>query len=675
MKLSVGFFSLLLTAILLPAAAGAKQIEWASKVIAVSSEYHPEIHGAWQVLGEPNVLPTGGTSPYAWRVAAAYNEVESTAPATINLGYTTPMRIRQVAVAENFNPGAVESIVLLGTKGERREVYRATPKAASVRARMLTVTFTMTDFLVSSVQITLQPSAVPGWNEIDAVAISDVTDPVMATIGTIPNLRFTSKPQNLGRGVNTTYDDVMPRISPDGSTLYFTRKNSPENIGGAQDGDDIWFSTLVQGSWGTARNIGPPLNNASVNYVCSITPDGNTLLIGNVYDEDGAMRGGVSISNRTADGWSFPREQVIENFYNSGQYSEYALSNNGKVLLMALGRNDSYGRRDLYVSFLESEGRWSKPLNMGSDVNSVGEEITPFLAADETTLYFSTDGRSGYGNSDIFMTRRLDSTWTHWSRPQNLGPGINSDDWDAYYTLPASGDFAYYVSEKGSIGSGDIFRIALPEEARPRPVVLVSGKVVDARSGNPVEARIVYELLPGGTEVGIARSDPRDGSYRIVLPSGARYGFRAEAPGFAPVNQNLDVTALKKYTEIEKNLLLVPLEAGQTVVLNNIFFETGKADLQDASRAELARVVQMLEANPNMTIEVSGHTDNVGAAASNLTLSRNRAARVADYLVEHGIARARITSKGYGQTRPVAENTSDAGREKNRRVEFTIIKR
>ncbi len=204
--------------------------------------------------------------------------------------------------------------------------------------------------------------------------------------------------------------------------------------------------------------------------------------------------------------------------------------------------------------------------------------------------------------------------------------------------------------------------------------MLISGRVVDAVTGKPVEARIVYETLPGGVETGIARSDPRDGSYRITLPAGSVYGFRAEAEGFAPVNQNLDVTALKKYTEVQRNLTLVPLQAGQTVVLNNIFFETGKAELRDGSRSELTRVVRMLQSNPQMTIEVSGHTDNVGAAAGNLGLSRSRAQSVADYLVKNGIARDRITAKGLGQTSPIADNRTEEGRERNRRVEFTIIR-
>ena len=219
--------------------------------------------------------------------------------------------------------------------------------------------------------------------------------------------------ENLGPNVNSSYDEVGPVISPDGKTLYFDRPNHPENFGD----DDIWVSELqANGSWSLGRNIGAPLNNADNNFVSSVTPDGNTLLLGNVYNRDGSMGPGVSIVRRTRTGWGTPQALKIRNYYSTASTANYSLANDGKTLLMAIQRNDSYGEMDLYVSFLQPNNEWSEPMNLGPDINSTGYDRTPFLAADGVTLYFSSDGLGGYGSSDIFVSRRLDSTWQRWSK-------------------------------------------------------------------------------------------------------------------------------------------------------------------------------------------------------------------------------------------------------------------
>lgn len=653
------------------------KIEWASKVVDFSSEYSETERSAKQVLGRPSVLPNGGLSATAWSVKEKRRK-ELDEPAFIKVGFENPMQISQVAVGENNAPGAIEKIILYGKGGKEQVVYENTPQAIAETHRMLNVFFEKTDFAVEEIELKLQPGLVEGWNQIDAIGICDRKDTtITASINTIPNLKFEEDVQNLGNNINSIYNELAPKITPDGKTIYFVRKNHPQNIGKEKDPDDIWVSKLQEsGEWSLAQNIGKPLNNKYSNYVQSVTPDGNTLLLGNVYGIDGSMKPGVSLSNRGLDGWEMPEKQLIENFYNLNKFANYFLTNDNKVLIMAIERKDSEGKLDLYVSFRKDDNIWSEPKNMGTTINTAENDYSPFLAADGVTLYYSTSGKSGYGKEDIFMTKRQDDTWTNWSEPQNLGNDVNTPESDSKYNIPASGEYAYYTSTANSFGGSDIYRIKLPKAVKPNPVVLVRGKVFNERNMKPMAATIIYETLPDGTEVGRARSDPKTGEFSIVLPAGKQYAFRAVAEDFISINQNLDLTEIDEYSEIETDYLkLAPIETGMVVRLNNIFFEYAKAVLKPESFPELNRVIEFLNTSPNVEIEIAGHTDNVGSDATNNKLSKARAQAVADYLIINGVDSSRLIVEGYGERRPIAFNNTEEGRAMNRRVEFTILKK
>ncbi len=476
--------------------------------------------------------------------------------------------------------------------------------------------------------------------------------------------------ENLGPNINSAYDEVGPVISPDGRTLYFDRPNHPENFGD----DDIWYSELQRnGSWAPSRNIGSPLNNADNNFVSSVTPDGNTLLLGNVYNRDGSMGPGVSIVRRTRTGWGTPQALKIKNYYSTSSTANYRLANDGKTLLMAIQRNDSYGEMDIYVSFLEAGNEWSAPMNLGPDINSAGFDRTPFLAADGVTLYFSSDGLGGFGSSDIFVSRRLDSTWQKWSKPQNLGRPINTDGWDGFFTVPASGDYAYLVSARNSIGSADIFRVKLNTTLRPNAVALISGRVLDAKTRKPIAAAITYRMRRGSEGGGSATSTPGSGEYKVTLPLGESYSFRAEAEGYTAASRSVDLSKENSYKELTVDFLLTPSGRGSVTRLNSVLFETGSAELRDAAIPELDRLVERLRGNASMNVEIAGHTDNVGLASNNDDLSQRRAQAVVEYLTRAGIDASRLSARGYGESQPVASNGSDRGRQRNRRVEFRIL--
>lgn len=677
------FKALLLAFALAPALsfAQSQEVQWASKLVDHSTQYDDSEYAARFVLGQPNVMPKGGDKPGAWAIgwyeANDGKKLELDDQQYVWVEYDRPQRVQQIVIAENNGPGAVSKVYLYSSEGEEHLVFEQSPQNAKLEPRMFHVFLDRTSYDVKGVKIVLEPDKVDDWNEIDAIGIADHRTPIVWEINIAKNANWSARPENLGGGVNTSASELMDAVAPDGKTLYYSRQNYGGNIGGEQGKSDAYYSVLLSdGTWSSAKKLEGGINNSGNNFVNSITPDGNVLCVGNAYNEDGSPGGnGVSFAYKTANGWSIPKTAVIEDFYNDADYTSYYQSNDGKVLLMALDRRDSYGSGDIFASFLKDDGTWTAPLNLGSTINTVFDDAGPTLAADGKTLYFSTRGKSGYGNYDLFLSRRLDDSWTKWSEPENLGPGINTDQQELFYYISAAGDYAYYSSRaEGGYGASDIYRIKLPEGVKPKPVLLVSGRTFDAKTKQPIEAAIRYEILPSGKDAGVARSNVTEGTYKIVLPAGANYGFRAEAKGYYPASDNLDAANLSEYSELTKDLYLSPIEVGQTIRLNNIFFETAKSDLKPESFPELDRAVKFLSDNSGITIAIAGHTDNVGSDASNQTLSQARAKSVMEYMVTNGIPQSRMTSKGFGETKPMATNDTDEGRQLNRRVEFTIMK-
>lgn len=477
----------------------------------------------------------------------------------------------------------------------------------------------------------------------------------------------------LGSEINSPYTEKSPVISADGLTLYFNRDDHPDNTIN-RDRSDIWYSKFENGKWQTAKRFPRPVNNGGHNFVVSVTPDNNALLVGNTYNADGSAKSsGFSYTRQLNNGWEVPKTVTVKEYQNHNKFTESCLSSSRKVLLSSVERDDHRGSKDIYVSFLEEDSTWSVPQNIGMIINTDEDEDSPFLAADDATLYFSTSGHPGFGSGDIFMTRRLDDTWLNWSEPQNLGPQINTPNWDAYYTIPASGAYAYIVSNSLFEGDLDIYRIKIPQAAKPKAVTLVKGRVLNSKTNEPLSAEITYFDLDSDKEIGRASSLASDGSYNIVLTSGRSYGFLAAKENYITVSENLTIVESDDYQEIERNLYLAPIEVGQTVLINNIFFDTGKASLRETSFADLNRLVTLLKKYPNMKIEIYGHTDNVGSEGPNQVLSQSRAQSVLDYLSGKEISGDRLVSRGYGEAKPIASNETEEGRQRNRRVEFTIV--
>lgn len=546
-------------------------------------------------------------------------------------------------------------------------------------------------------------------------------------------------PENLGSAVNSEFSELNPVISPDGRTLYFGRKNHPANRYGVKGSEtisgsqDIWFSEKVGDTWSTARRLSEVLNRDQYNTILSISPDGQTILLKGAYVNGTYETRGFSISNKTTAGWTVPVKVDIPGYEQMSKgKNEYGyLTMDGKAILLAFARKKNSEDDDLYVSFFE-DGRWTRPLELGDEINTKYSETTPFLSADGKTLYFSSDRPGGQGSQDIYLTRRLDDTWQHWRKPQNLGAPINTEEYDAYYSISAKGDYAYFMSGKGSLGKKDIFRLAIesppggglvkessqvggaasdlvkesegkdsggkiinapadaamadsrfgPSSTRSvtsqesDPVVLLSGTVLNQQTGKvPEDAYVTYEDLSNGKVLGQAKPDPTTGKYKLVLPYGKNYGITAKAKGLIPTSTNLDLTTVRgRYLELDdRDLSMVPLVKGNTATINNLFFDLGKATLKPESEPELKRILQVMKENTALVIEISGHTDNTGSDEINNKLSLERANAVRENLLKGGIDQARIKTKGYGKSKPKADNATEEGRQINRRVEIEIL--
>ena len=677
-------------------------VSWGAEVIDVSSEYSPYEYSAIQVLHRPNVPSAGGESPNAWRPKSTNKEE------FIVVSFSTPIKAKQVAIAESENPGAVKAVYGYDSDYNEYTLFELTPRDLPISSRLLNLFFEETSYKIQAIKVVMDCSVSDGYNAIDAIGISASNIPINVLINLAAGVNENVEAERLSKNVNSDYVEHSPIISPDGKKLYFSRQFHPDNMGGVNDAEDIWVSELDEetGEWLPAKNIGAPLNNEGPNFISSISMlDGKEVLIlGNRYGKKGRMYTGVSRSTREGNTFSDPESIEIENEYNYSPNADFFLVPGGKSMIMSAERDDTYGQRDLYVSFLKEDGIWSEPLNLGDDINTAGEDESPFMAEDGKTLYFSSDGYKGYGGADIYVSFKLDDSWTKWSQPENLGPGINKEGNDEYFTIPSSGKNLYFTrGEKGedtdifSFNVEDLFVdqidenplaasvnhllepveevVAVEEEVVEEPVEItatISGKVLDAKTNEPVHmATVLIERLPDGLKIGHAKTD-ETGTFLFTVKKGFQYGLSGESDGYIAQDDNIDLTDMSKSDTIETNLAILPIEKGETIVLKNIFFDFDKSELKTASYPELNRILDYLKDSKIEKMLISGHTDSTGDPNYNLGLSGRRAKAVMDFFIKNGISRDRLSYEANGANKPKVPNDTKENRALNRRVEFEI---
>ncbi len=479
-------------------------------------------------------------------------------------------------------------------------------------------------------------------------------------------------PVNLGDAINTEFDEYFPSITIDDSTFIFTR-NRPDVSNPRRFHEDFYISRRQVEGWGKALNGGSELNTNGNEGVPNFSPDGKLLFFAACERSDG--KGSCDLYySRLRDGvWSKPLNLGYP--VNTGAWeSQPSFSSDGRTLYFIRGKitGDGIKEQDIYVTTISDEGKWSDPAKLGSNINTDGEEEFVYIHPDNQTLYFSSDGHIGMGKLDIYFSRkRTDGTW---GDPINLGYPVNTFQDDRGMLVGPRGDVAYIASDRsGGKGGLDLYMFSLPENAKPLQVSYVKGVVTDAESGQPLFANYeIIELSSGKTIINSA-TDKYHGDFVACLTAGNNYSLNVSKEGYLFYSDHFTCDNPSDIKDAYVlNVKLKKAEVGGKVVLKNIFFDTNLFDLKTESTPELNKLLSFLNSNPTAKIEIGGHTDSTGDKRSNQLLSENRARSVYDYLVKNGITPDRIKYIGYGDSKPVADNTTEEGRALNRRTEFTI---
>jgi len=481
------------------------------------------------------------------------------------------------------------------------------------------------------------------------------------------------QPENLGDAVNSEFSEYWPFLSVDEQMLMFTVMKplgSGEGNSSSSLQEDFYFSRLEGANWMPRSNAGSPLNTKDNEGAHSMTADGRTIYFTACNRRDGKGMCDLYKSTWKDGSWSVPKN--LGSSVNS-RYSEKhpSISADGRRLYFTSNRPGGKGSYDIWMA--EKQGNsWSEPVNLGDSVNTFQLEQSPFIHPDQQSLYFSSTGWPGMGQGDLFLSR-LGSDHL-WSEPENLGFPINTHNDEIGLMINARGDRAYFASDRGEGEDTDLYSFELPMEIRPVLVSYLTGRVYDSRNMKGIQA--VMQLINLETEeiVMELESQQGKGDYLISLPTDRDYALNVSADGYLFFSGHFSFTGVHGPKDpMRRDIALDRIMAGSSVVLHNVFYETDSHLLQDESLAELNKVHAFLEANPSIQVEISGFTDDTGSPEHNQLLSEQRAQSVVDYLVQKGIERSRMGSKGYGETKPLADNQTEEGRSRNRRTELKIL--
>ena len=463
--------------------------------------------------------------------------------------------------------------------------------------------------------------------------------------------------RNLGPGVNSSDYEYWPGMTVDGETLIYTRLVNGQ--------EDFYVSSRLQDSWIDARPLPGSINTNNNEGYTSVSADGRYIFF-SVCNQDGFGSCDIFYSFLKGNAWS--RRMNLGDRINSASWdAQPAISADGKTLIFSSARPGGQGGKDLWISYWKN-GNWTLPENMGKTINTPDDEEAPYLHYDGKTLYFSSSGHTGYGQHDIFRSQMLGGG--NWTNPENMGRGINTDADEAGFYVDFKGERAYIASSReGGFGGLDIYSLKLSPEKKPIPVTYVKGNILDAETKNEIAGRIELINLGSGKSV---LSDSATRFFTTLEPHGM-YGLNVYRNGYLFYSANFQPTPSTIDSPFLVTALLKPIKMDQSVVLNNIFFETDKFELRPESYPELQKLYTLLKANPDVLVEISGHTDNQGSVAHNTALSENRAKSVKEYLVKVGIPATAIKTAGYASTKPIGDNNTAAGRAMNRRIEMKII--
>lgn len=470
-------------------------------------------------------------------------------------------------------------------------------------------------------------------------------------------------PKNLGPKINSENLEYYPSITIDSTRMVFNRRVGND--------EDFYESERTDTGWTEAKPISGKINTNFSEGAQTLSQDGEWFIFAGCGYPEGEGSCDLYFCRKTRNGsWTEPENMgrlVNSEFWDTAP----SLSPDKKDLYFVSSRPGGYGGKDIWVTHRGADGKWSRPENLGPTINTSGDEACSFMHADNQTLYFNSNGHEGYGMNDLFLSRKQGDG--SWGKPVNLGFPLNTIDDEGSIIVFADGKTSVYASDgTENYGGLDLYSFELRPDIRPARTIWVKGKIFDANSKIGLPSSVELTDINNRNFVTHLQTD-EDGNYLVTLPEGKAYAFNVNRKGYLFYSQNFDLNKGKTDSSFIVDIPLQPIAKGAHIVLKNIFYPTNKFQLETVSQVELDRTVEFMKENPKIKIQISGHTDNVGNEKDNIALSSNRAKAVADYLVSKGIAAARISSKGYGSSQSIAENNSEENRALNRRTELSII--
>jgi outer membrane protein OmpA-like peptidoglycan-associated protein len=654
-------------------------VQWASYLVFQNNNYG---FGAWsgkQATGHPNAIPPGKLSPDAFRLN------EESGFGKIIFGYYQATEISQILVVENHLPGRIAKISVFDVHDQEyliREFHTTPP---DIPHRLLSIRFEKTAFKVKKVAITMNTRKFPGWSQIDAVGICEqyVDRHTLQVIeGTahyyIGEYFSLVQPvyRNAQEAISTTTE--LMQLYRKGNPIYFIREYLPDDLNPVQPTAEFHPTNWLNGRWSRVQGH-QSLHSGTTELESTVSADGITLWTINNYIENGAPQAGLAVSFNAGTSWTSPRQFTIEGFRNPTGFRDFYMSNNGQIIIMAMGNEDAVGGQDLYVSHHEGSNEWSAPINLGPVINTEQTEYGPYLMGDNKTLAFSSNGHKPGNDADIYFSKRLDDTWTTWSKPVNPGPLINSAAWDGYLssqpmasTIRNDSDGPSQTASKEKKFS----QVLVCLEPLLTNTVILKGVVIDKETRDSLDVDVYCHTLRFGKEniTETEVTEPESGSFLFSIDDRQRYMVDIEREGYVPYSKIVslpDSTFLGE--EVSMIAALTPLKIDQVFEIEDLLFVQSKADILPESLPSLQKVLKLLLDFPGMVIEIGGHTDNIGGQQANLELSQKRAESVMGYLISQGIDDERIEAVGYGGSKPVAPNYDPEKRKLNRRVEIKIL--
>jgi OmpA-OmpF porin, OOP family len=480
------------------------------------------------------------------------------------------------------------------------------------------------------------------------------------------------KQKKLSDTVNGFVLQYFPVLTADQQELIFTRRLG----GGPNDDEDLVITRKnARGRWLEPQSISADINTKLNEGTCTISADGRKLIFTSCVGRDGYGSCDLFESRKIGDQWTEPKNLGFN--VNSPEWeSQPSLSADGRTLYFVSDRRGGLGRRDIWISTLNDKGQWTKAKNAGKPINTVYDEISPFIHVNNRTLYFASNGLTGFGGYDIFFTEK--DTAAVWSAPVNIGGPINNHEDQFSLFITADGKKGYYSHEESrpaGYSVSYIYEVEIPAEHQIKfKSNYVKGIVRDKSTREPLLANIELINLEKNETESLVESDSISGQYLIVLTQGAEYALYVNKKNYLFQSLNFNYSEISDFEPIILNIDLEKAKEGTIAVLENIFFDVDKYELKEKSKTELQKISRFLLDNPRIRVEISGHTDNSGSATHNKQLSEKRAQSVYQYLVGNGLDQKRLTSKGYGPDQPIADNATETGRRKNRRIEFKIVR-